>query len=151
MKTIYFLLGPAVSVLVLAISTVSAQSTRPDEPQNSVVKKGAITGRVVNESGQPLSDAVVTVRPYGSGERPHMTSTDHDGNFRVTGLSPVVYLASASLPAYTAAPRDPDSTQATSYRIGDTIDLVLIKGGVITAALKRPREIRLLEFECGLK
>jgi hypothetical protein len=138
MRLVFSLLGPAVSVLVLTMSTAFAQSTRPDglEEDTDAAKKGVITGRVMNESGQPLPGALVSVRAYGSGEPPHNTSTDRDGNFRVTGLKPVVYLASASLSAYTAAPRDPDSTQATSYRIGDTITLVLIKGGVITGSVK---------------
>jgi len=138
MRSIYSLLSLAVSMLVLIISTVPAQSTRPDELEENTaaVRKGVITGKVINESGQPLSDAQVSVRAYGSGEPPHNTSTDRDGNFRVSGLRPVVYLASASLPAYTAAPRDPDNTQATSYRIGDTITLVMIKGGVITGSVK---------------
>ena len=138
MRSIYSLLSLAVSMLVLIISTAQAQSTRPDELEENTaaVRKGVITGKVINESGQPLSDAQVSVRAYGSREPPHNTSTDRDGNFRVSGLRPVVYLATASLPAYTAAPRDPDNTQATSYRIGDTITLVMIKGGVITGSVK---------------
>ena len=137
MKLVYSLLGLAVSMLALTTSVVTAQGTRPDELEdNTAVKKGVITGRVINESGQPLPDAQVTVRAYGSGEYPHNTSTDRDGNFRVSGLRPVLYYATASLPAYAAAPRDPDNTQATSYRIGDTITLVMIKGGVITGSVK---------------
>ena len=60
------------------------------------------------------------------------TATDRDGTFKFTELPAVVYLLSAGLPAYTLAPRDPDSTQSTSYRVGDNVTLVLIKGGVIT-------------------
>jgi hypothetical protein len=137
MKLVYSLLGLAVSLLALTTSTVMAQGTRPDEDESiAAVKKGVIRGMVINESGQPLPDVQVTVRAYGSGEYPHSTSTDRDGNFRVSGLRPVLYYATASLPAYTAAPRDPDNTQATSYRIGDTITLVMIKGGVITGSVK---------------
>src|SRR5678815_5271533 len=69
MRSIYSLLSLAVSMLVLIISTVSAQSTRPDELEENTaaVRKGVITGKVINESGQPLSDAQVSVRAYGSG------------------------------------------------------------------------------------
>ena len=138
MRLVYSRVGLAVSVLVLTMTNVPAQSTRQDEPEENTaaVKRGVITGKVINESGQPLADAQVSVRAFGSGEAPHQTSTDRDGTFRVSGLRPVVYLATAALPAYTAAPRDPDNVQATSYRIGDTITLVMIKGGVITGSVK---------------
>src|SRR5438045_6886966 len=93
-----------------------------------------MTRRVVTESGCPRVDAFVSLRGYTSRES-YNAITDRDGKFRFSGLSPIVYLASASSPAYTAAPRDPDSTQSTSYRIGDVISLVMIKGGVITGTV----------------
>ena len=41
------------------------------------------------------------------------------------------------LPAYTAPARDPDSTEATYYRVGDSVTLVLVKGGVITGRVTK--------------
>ena len=123
-----------VSFWLLSSSIVFAQTT-PQEESNDDTKTGVITGKVVNESGQPLPDAAVSIRPYNSLGAGREVVTDRDGSFRVTGLDRVVYLASASLASYTPAPRDPDSTQSTSYRVGDNITLVLVKGGVITGTV----------------
>lgn len=126
-----------VIMLLLLTAVVAAaqsnQSTDADDRTN-VSKTGSITGRVVTESGEPLVDAFVSLRSYTSRDS-YNAITDRDGKFRFSGLSPIVYLASASSPAYTAAPRDPDSTQSTSYRIGDVINLVMVKGGVITGTV----------------
>jgi hypothetical protein len=122
------------ATLVLLVATYGfAQSTQTTESANS--KSGAITGRVVNEHGEPLADAVVTVRTFALTEPPQNLVTDREGRFRATGLSSAVYLASAFLVAYTPVPRDPNSTQPTSYRVGDDINIVLIKGGVISGTV----------------
>lgn len=125
-----------IALLMLTAVVAAAQTTQSPEPEEKpdAPKTGSITGRVVNESGEPLADAFVSLRGYASREA-YSAITDRDGNFRFSGLSPVVYLASAGSPSYTAAPRDPDSTQSTSYRIGDVINLVMIKGGVITGTV----------------
>jgi hypothetical protein len=115
-------------VLILCWTLGAGQNKQTSSPET-----GTISGRVVNESGEPLSDVFVSVRPFGAvGAPPRTTPTTRDGNFQFSGLAPVVYLLSANLAAYTPAPRDPDNTQATSYRIGDNVTLVLLKGGVVT-------------------
>lgn len=124
---------PLLFLMAVVAVAQSPQSTDVDEKPNST-KTGTITGRVVNESGEPLPDVIVSLRGYSSREA-YNAITDRDGKFRFSGLNPIVYLASAGLASYTAAPRDPDSTQSTSYRIGDVIDLVLVKGGVITGTV----------------
>lgn len=122
------------ATLVVLITTCAfAQTSQTAAPENTGT--GAITGRVVNENGEPLQNALVIIRTFASATPPQDVYTDRDGKFRVTGLSSAVYLASASLVAYTPAPRDPDSTQATSYRVGDDINIVLIKGGVIAGTV----------------
>lgn len=112
-------------------SGVDAQN-RPDDSTEEPTKTGAIKGRVVNESGQPLANASVSVRAYGSVGQSRMTTTDSDGNFQIGDLDPLGYMVSAAAPSYTSPPRDPDNTQATYYRVGDSVRLQLIKGGVIT-------------------
>ncbi|HZI87931.1 MAG TPA: carboxypeptidase-like regulatory domain-containing protein, partial [Pyrinomonadaceae bacterium] len=124
---------PLLFLIAVVAVAQSPQSTDADEKPNTA-KTGTITGRVVNESGEPLPDAIVSLRGYSSREA-YNAITDRDGKFRFSGLNPIVYLASAGLASYTAAPRDPDSTQSTSYRIGDIIDFVLVKGGVITGTV----------------
>jgi hypothetical protein len=116
---------------VLAQGTQSQTSDdRPETP-----KTGSITGRVVNESGQPLSNATVLVRAFGSAGPGNLTTTDAEGNFQVAGLDPLAYQVSAVVPAYIATPRDPDSTQATYFRVGDSVKVELVRGGVITGTV----------------
>lgn len=109
---------------------VNASDDRTDSP-----KSGSISGRVVNESGQTLANAAVFVRAYGSLGSSKATVTDGEGNFQLGGLDPVAYQIWAAVPAYTATPRDPDSTQPPYYRVGDSMKLELIRGGVITGTV----------------
>lgn len=129
-----------ISSLALVIITVAswtcglaqAQQTQTSDDRTETPKRGSITGRVVNESGQPLANAAVYVRAFGAAGQGNVTATDGEGNFQVGVLDPVAYQVSAVVPAYTAPPRDPDSSQAPYYRVGDSVKLELIRGGVIT-------------------
>ena len=126
-------------VLTLVLTSLSAggqsqRSTSADEAAE-VATTGAIRGRVVNENGQALHDAAVSIRAYGIGGPGQTLTTNRDGTFEASGLDRLVYQISASVPAYTTQPRDPDSTEATSYRVGDSVTLVLLKGGVITGSV----------------
>lgn len=126
--------GIFVMLLLTSLSAIgqTQQPSATDEGAE-VSKTGAISGRVIDESGQPLSNASVSIRAYGATVGPGWgATTDREGNFKVDGLERVVYLVSASVPAYTLRPRDPDSTQSNIYRVGDSVTLVLMKGGVIT-------------------
>ncbi|HEV2835816.1 MAG TPA: carboxypeptidase-like regulatory domain-containing protein [Pyrinomonadaceae bacterium] len=93
---------------------------------------GTITGSVVNESGQPLAGVTVNVRdvnPSGAGKQ---STTDAEGNFRFTGLAPSLYYVSAYLPPYVAPPFDPT---AAHHRIGDSVKIEMVRGGVITGTV----------------
>lgn len=130
------LIGILVSLLLTSLSTLgqNQQSSAADEAAETPAT-GAIRGRVINENGQALPDATVSIRAYGSSGPGKIITTNRDGNFEGSGLDRLVYLISASSPAYTTQPRDPDSTEATSYRVGDSVTLVLLKGGVITGTV----------------
>lgn len=121
----------ALAMLVSSTRSAFAQ-TQADETQTDSSRAGAITGRVINENGQPLPNAAVSVRAFNSLESGRSTTTDGEGNFQVSGLDPVAYLVSASLPAYATPARDPEMIQPTYYRVGDSVRLELLKGGVIT-------------------
>lgn len=118
-------------VFVFAIS-VGAQS-QPDETQPA--STGAITGQVVTDTGQPVAGVAVFVRAYGSTGSGRTTTTDAEGNFQVSGLDPLSYSVGASFAAFVIAPRDPDSSQAPYYRVGDSVKIRLMKGGVITGSV----------------
>lgn len=94
---------------------------------------GSISGRVVNESGQPIAGAVLFVRTVNSGFAGRATATDAEGNFRINGLEPSLYTISANAPAYTTA--SDLLTPPTFYRIGDSVRLELVRGGVITGTV----------------
>ena len=104
-------------------------------PANAKVesKTGNISGRVVTESGQPLVNASVWIRPDTSEGLPVTnTTTNRDGVFKVSGLARGPYNVSASMPAY--IPKSPESGRAVQPN-DDSVTLVLIKGGVITGTV----------------
>ena len=130
------LIGIVVPLLLTSLSAQGQnhQGSAVDEAA-AVSATGAIRGRVINENGQALPDAAVSIRAYGSSGPGQMIITNREGTFEANGLDRLVYQISASAPAYTTQPRDPDSTEATSYRVGDSVTLVLLKGGVITGSV----------------
>jgi len=116
-----------VAMLFLATSiTVGQTQPRPANASNT----GSITGKVVNESGQPLPNASVWVYAVGSQGPGQMVTSDQEGKFKLTGLQRVPYSISASMPAYMSTPRSRE--QQGKYEVGDSVTLVLVKGGVIT-------------------
>lgn len=127
------MVGFSIALLIVVAVSVAAQ-TQPDEPQTAPIT-GAITGQVVTDTGQPLAGAAVFVRALGGSGQGRNTTTDSEGNFQVSGLDPLTYLVGANLSTYVTAPRDPDNTQAPYYRVGDSVKLQLIKGGVITGSV----------------
>ena len=127
----------AALILLLILSSAVAAQSKADENSTDATRTGKISGRVVNDAGQPLADALVSIRTYGFGAASHTTTTDSDGSFQMTGLDSVAYLISASFPGYVPAPRDPDVNPIGYYRVGDSVSLEMIKGGVITGAVTR--------------
>ena len=109
---------------------VRAQSPSPTPNNPEQLSTGSISGKVVNESGQPLIGAILSIRGVGPIATGRSTTSDIEGNFRISGLDPGLYTVSASAPAYTADPVAP-----TFYRIGDTVRLELVRGGVITGTV----------------
>ena len=91
---------------------------------------GAISGRIVNDRGEPMPGATVTARAIGNVGAARMTTSDTEGNFRFAALEPALYTVSGFSPAYVTLPSDGDTP--TYYRVGDSVRLELIKGGVIT-------------------
>jgi hypothetical protein len=125
-------------IVVVTLASLCAVSQTQQPPMRSEANEppttGAITGRVVNENGQPVQGALVQIRAIGGNGQGQMATTDREGEFRVSNLDRATYIVSASMPAYTPAPRDP-STAAPTYRIGDSVNLTLIKGGVMTGTV----------------
>lgn len=97
---------------------------------------GSIKGRIVNESGQPLPNARVVVRPVAASptQEGSTATTDREGRFEVSGLESRTYQVSAWRTAYTLFNTGDDSWQKY-YRSGDFVTLVMTKGGVITGTV----------------
>src|SRR5881227_3159322 len=111
----YFLAG-----LILLLIVSSAAQSQTDENSTDATRTGKISGHVINDAGQPLADALVSIRTYGAMGPGRATTTDSEGHFEVGGLEPVAYLMSASFPGYVPAPRDTDVNPIGYYRVGDS-------------------------------
>lgn len=115
-----------VSVVILLISL-------PVVGQTEASKTDSITGRVVDQSGQPLPNARVSVVPAQGGRPSGRTYTDREGSFKVTGLDPVPYRIFVEMPAYLRSTDEPlFGPTAKQYKVGESVNFVFIKGGVIT-------------------
>ncbi|HYW72056.1 MAG TPA: carboxypeptidase-like regulatory domain-containing protein [Pyrinomonadaceae bacterium] len=129
----YCLLSALILLLCCALP-LRAQSS-PTEKVDSTAA-GKITGRVVNENGQGIPNAVVSVSGYGEDEGQEV-ATDANGNFKIIGLSRIAYRLSAEVPGYVPKPRDPDSNPIGYYHAGDAVRLEMTKGGVITGTVTK--------------
>ena len=122
---------PTLIIVIASCGLLRAQAPAPQKPNE--ITTGEITGKVVNESGQPLAGAALFVRALNSVGNARTATTDADGNFRVTGLEPALYSVTSITPAYTMPPSD--ASGPTYYRIGDTVRLELIRGGAVTGTV----------------
>ena len=122
---------PVLVVFLVLFTHVQAQQPTTSPEEN---RSGTINGRVVNESGQPMMGATVFVRPAGAGVMSRNTTTNAEGNFQVNGLEPAQYYVNANSPAY-IAPQIDAETPIPTYRVGDSVRLELIRGGVITGTV----------------
>jgi hypothetical protein len=123
------------AVVLLSLSSPAAAQQKPTvaNSDNAAVT-GAISGRVVNDSGQPLAGAVVRVYAANSVAQARVAAVDNEGNFYINGLDPAAYLVYATLPAYVTVPREVEPT-SSYYRIGDSVRMELTKGGVVTGTV----------------
>lgn len=119
-------------MLVWLCAGVQAQEQSPAPKTKEEPATGEITGKVVNESGQPLAGAAVTVRGANNRLSGRSTTSDIEGNFRVNGLEPGLYAVGANAPAYTGS--DP-MLNTTFHRIGDTVRLEMVRGGAVTGTV----------------
>jgi hypothetical protein len=135
-------------ILFLTIST-SAQQNPPAQQQTDTTdvkknleqqrqakakeKRGVIKGRVVRDDGQ--SSAHIGVNIYSAGQQGNARSvgTDEEGSFEADDLLPGTYIVSTFLPGYT---KRTEPGERTYHHIGDTVTLTLVKGGVITGAVR---------------
>jgi hypothetical protein len=110
-----------------------AQAKNETAPQETKARSAnAIAGRVLNESGQPMPNGTVYVTGRSKQPARRATSLDEQGRFRIDDLPRGVYYVSAQVRGYVFSnePGEP-----VPYRPGDTVNLVVRKGGVITGTV----------------
>lgn len=127
-------LTTAFFLLALASVSARAQEQTPSPENTNEVTSGTITGQIVNERGEPMSGANVSVRSLAAPAAGRTTSTNAEGRFRITGLDAGLYVLTGHSPAYVFTPAENDFA-TTYYRIGDSARLEVIKGGVITGTV----------------
>jgi hypothetical protein len=121
--------------LLVALMLCASHSAAQSSGGKSSTTTGAITGRVVNSSGEPLAGASVSVSSVSGNVRGKNATVDDRGDFKVTGLEPGLYSIFASMQGYTANFPAVSNEGPKYYRIGDSVTLTLSKGGVITGAV----------------
>lgn len=134
------LLAPAFLLLFSAsMAMAQGQSSETDEARAGSSYTGKITGRVIGEDGRPMPDAVVNVyRSYARMPGPPKTATtDSEGKFQALDLAPGLYTVNATLPGFVTTP-DPatETGEARYYKLGDSVNVSLTKGGVITGTVR---------------
>lgn len=88
-----------------------------------------IRGRALLDDGRPASQAVVEAYAVGARLGLQSAACDDDGNFRLTVVAPGSYKLEARATGYIM---DSRSTSDSVYRVGESVTLRLVKGGVIT-------------------
>jgi hypothetical protein len=142
-------------LLTSSLSLSNAQNRLPGpvvaqgSAQGSHSREGSISGRVVDEAGQPFPRIAVEIRPVnGAYEEKRETVTDDEGGFKVDGLSAKAYTVECQVSGYV---EDDGDRSNHYYLIGDSVTLKFSKGGVITG--KATDELRepLVKAKIGMQ
>lgn len=122
----------ALLALAAAQAAPVARAQTPPAPSRAV---GSITGRVIDDSGQPVPNVVVWAFARARLGQPRATAvTDDAGAFSIDGLEPTLYVLVVQTRGY-VMPRDPSAQGLVSRRVGDNVTLRLVRGGVITGTV----------------
>jgi len=96
---------------------------------------GSIRGRVFDETGRGIGSVSVSIGSPGSMSRTSVM-TSEDGSFEFKDLAAVSYALVTSVPGYVRAE---EPLEREYYRLGDVVNLRMVKGGVITGIVTNAR------------
>jgi protocatechuate 3,4-dioxygenase beta subunit len=123
----------------------SQSQPRPSDAARAKVDRGQmLAGRVVDDAGKPMVETSVMAVAAGQSGRDsklgalntRSATTDENGNFAFEGLSSGAYRLAVIAQGYTMAPESlKENGAAKYYRPGDTANLRMVKGGVITGTV----------------
>lgn len=130
-------------LFMLVVDTARAQdgaaSSRAAGIQETTLASattGSITGRVTGEDGRPAADVQVFIFGAFSSTGPRSVVTDASGRFQFKELRPGLYGLRAAAPAYVEMPDENRNPFEPKYfSPGETAQLTLVKGGVITGTV----------------
>jgi len=112
----------------LAIQAQSEQ-TKPN------VATGVISGRVATTSGDLPPNTIVFVSTLGVAAPPRSALVNSDGTFKIDGLNVGLYRVWTNAPGYITDTSPSTSDNRGIYRTGDSVDLKLRRGGVVTGTV----------------
>lgn len=132
------MISALVGIVMFSFSASSSRAQKAAATENinpNARPSGTIAGHVANQSGERISGAVAWASPIGIVAQPRGTAVDNSGNFRFEGLEAGVYSIYASVPGFVPQPNAAPEESRRYYHIGDSINLTMIKGGVITGTV----------------
>lgn len=134
-----------IALFLLASNPTAAQQQQQSQRQSrvegeatktAVSPSGSITGRVLGDDGRPASDVQVYIYGAYASMSPRGSITDSSGRFQLKDVAPGLYTLRVNTPAYVELPDENRSPWETRYvRPGESIQLTLVKGGVITGTV----------------
>src|SRR5262245_57128635 len=118
------------TIFLCCLPAQIADAQTADKPSAPAKRDGVITGKVIGDDGQPVAGAnIIAVAVRSKLSSLQIINSDEDGNFKLTGLAPGLYVIEIGLAGYVVA-RNPSALEL--YRIGESLTFNLVKGGVIT-------------------
>ena len=120
------------AILISAMMAVAANFANAQV--QSQQKENVISGHITSSDSQPVTNARVSVNRFGGNNPSQSVRVDSSGTFQIGPLDPGLYSVSVIVPGLI---RDQTSPAVSPYsRPGDSVDVKMIKGGVITGTVK---------------
>ena len=121
-------------------TTSNPASGTPQGPPKQRSSSRSLTGRVVEEGGQPIAEASVYAAPAGGASLSSAVATakvrtgltDETGKFALDDIAGGAYVLTPFAPGFVTAG---STGQPAYFRPGDSVTLQMVKGGVITGVV----------------